>query len=246
MVPPERLLDVAVVSHLLQVGARPVPDEMIIGSTYSGEKRWIRCLGLDKDMGGIDDLDFLNHLFHIGHPGRPFESGCVLPHERLDVRPEVFGSGGSPVLPFGLRVERQENPFGRLLPFRSPQRNHLHVLIPMHQAQIQIALQQTSPEVLPRIEHITPPAVEGNDQFVDCDRHIAHSGLGPGACSACPGQASNAEENTHRGNVHQHLGLPEWLTTHAHTAFVVRKFAAYRKASCGRLSLLEAQLGEHG
>src|SRR5262245_4954540 len=110
----------------------------------------------------------------------------------------------------------------------------------MHQAQIQVALQQTSAEVLPRIEHITPPAVKGNNQLVDRSRHITHTGLGPGACSACPGYANDTEENTHQGDGHQHLGLPERLTTHARTTFVMMRFPAYRKASFGLLSLLEA------
>src|SRR5262249_16498661 len=77
---PERVLDVAVVSYLLEVGARTKPDEVVIGPSYSGEKRWVRRLGLDEHMGGIDDLDFLDRLFHVGQPGRPLERRSLLTH----------------------------------------------------------------------------------------------------------------------------------------------------------------------
>src|SRR5262249_28895929 len=140
---PERVLDVAVVPYLLEVGARTEPDEVVIGPSYSGEKRWVRRLGLDEHMGGIDDLDFLDGLFHVGQSGGPLEGRSILPHEGFNVGLDVFGSGWSPILPFGLRVERQENTLGGLLPVSRPQGNYLHVLISMYQTQVQIALQQT-------------------------------------------------------------------------------------------------------
>src|SRR5262249_28972570 len=88
--PSEWLLDVAVVPHLLEISAGTEPDEVVIGSPDGREKGGVRRPGLDKDVGGIDDLDFLDGLFHIGQSGCPFERGSILPHEGLYIRLDVF------------------------------------------------------------------------------------------------------------------------------------------------------------
>jgi hypothetical protein len=68
--------------YLLEIGTGTEPDEVVISAPYGGEKGWVRRSGLDKDMGGIDDLDFLDCLFHIGQSGCPFERGSILPHKK--------------------------------------------------------------------------------------------------------------------------------------------------------------------
>ena len=117
---PEGLFDVALMAHLLEIFAGSKPDLMVIGTADEREETRVGHFRLDQYLVQIDDLHLLDHPLELPDSGCPFEVGRVLSHQGFDISLEVLCSGRSAILPFGLRIEGEVDPFIGLPPVSGP------------------------------------------------------------------------------------------------------------------------------